>query len=133
MKEQAPRIKRQQIERLDCTGLNAWELAVTLENYLVRWLSDTMHRKRKNLCDGEEKETVSNFGAGFDHMGQRGDTTKQAGATALHTFPTCEHIEHLADHLDAWEDLKEEFGQQLECSGAFARHVQEDFANFRQQ
>ena len=31
VEEQAPRIKRQQIETLDCMGFNAWELAVTLD------------------------------------------------------------------------------------------------------
>jgi hypothetical protein len=80
----------------------------------VLWLSDTLYRKRKNLCGGEE-------GNGFelwrrlcaDHKGQRGETIKQAGAVALHTFPKCEKVEHLGDHLDAWEDLKEEFGQEL--------------------
>ena len=32
---------------------------------------------------------------------------------ALQTFPKCEKVEHLGDHLDAWEDLKEETGQDL--------------------
>ena len=32
---------------------------------------------------------------------------------ALHTFPKCKKVEHLGDHLDAWENLKEEFGQEL--------------------
>ena len=35
VEEQAPRIKRQQIETLDCMGFNAWELPVTLENDVV--------------------------------------------------------------------------------------------------
>ena len=78
------------------------------------WLSDTLYRKRKNLCRGEE-------GNGFelwrrlcaDHKGQRGDTTKQAGAVALHTFPKGEKVEHLGDHLDTWKALKEEIGQEL--------------------
>ena len=114
VEEQAPRIKRQQLETLDCMRFNAWELAVTLENYVVLWLSDRLYSKRKNLCGGEE-------GNGFelwrklcaDQKGQRGHTIKQDGATALHTFPKCEKIQHFGDHLDAWEDLKEEFGQEL--------------------
>lgn len=114
VEEQAPRIKRQQIETLDCMGFNAWEIAVTLGNYLVLWLSNTLYRKRKNLCGGEE-------GNGFelwrrlcaDHEGQIGDTIKQARAVALHTFPKCEKVEHLGDHLDAWRELKEEFGQKM--------------------
>ena len=44
--------------------------------------------------------------------GQRGETIKQAGAVALHTFPKCEKVKHLGGHLDAWEDLKEDFGQE---------------------
>ena len=95
-------------------GFNARELAATLDNYLVLWLLDTLYRKRNHLCGGEE-------GNGFelwrrlcaDHKGQRGDTIKQAGATALHTFPKCESIKHLDGHFDAWEDPKEEFGQEL--------------------
>ena len=89
VEEQAPRIKRQQIETLDCMGFNAWELAITLGNSLVVWLSDTLYRKRENVCGGEECN-------GFelwrrlcaDHKGQRGDTIKPAGATAPLTFPT---------------------------------------------
>ena len=42
-----------------------------------------------------------------------GETIKQAEPVALHTFPKCEKVEHLGDHLDAWEDLREEFGQEL--------------------
>ena len=76
------------------------------------WLSDTLYRKRENLCGGEE-------GNGFelwrrlcaDHRRQRGETIKQA--LALHTFPKCGKIEHLGDHLDDWEDPKEEFGQDV--------------------
>ena len=58
---------------------------------------------------------VSNCGVGYarTHKGQRDDTIKQAGAVGLHMFPKCEKVEHLGDHLDAWEDLKEEFGQEL--------------------
>ena len=69
----------------------------------------------------EEKPCSGEEGNGFelwrrlcaDHKGQRSDTIKQAGATALHTFPKCEKVEHLGDHLDAWEDPTEEFGQEL--------------------
>ena len=48
-----------------------------------------------------------------DHKGQRGETIEQDGAVALHTFPKCEKVEHIGDHLEAWEDPKEEFGQEL--------------------
>ena len=78
---------------------------------MVLWLSDTLCRKRRIFAEVMRA-------TGFElwrrlcaaHKGQRGDTIKQAGTTALHTFPKCEKVEHLGDHLDAWEDSKEEFG-----------------------
>ena len=81
---------------------------------MASWLSDTPYRKRTNLCGVEE-------GNGFelwrrlcaDYKGQRGDTIKQAGGTALYTFPKCKKVEQLGDHLDAWDDPKEAFGLDL--------------------
>ena len=47
-----------------------------------------------------------------DYKG-RGVVVRLAGVGALHTFPKCDSVNNLGPHLDAWEDLYDEFGAEL--------------------
>ena len=42
-----------------------------------------------------------------------GVAVRLAGVGALNTFPKCDYVSNLGSHLDAWEDLYDEFGTEL--------------------
>ena len=42
-----------------------------------------------------------------------GVAVRLAGVGALNTFPKCDSVSNLGLHLDAWEDLYDEFGAEL--------------------
>ena len=113
--EVAPeRITRAWLSGVDCLDANGWELSVTLENYLVSWISDSLYKKRKRLCGGEA-------GNGFElwrtlrckYKGKGNAAIEESGICTLHNFPKCDKVANLGEHLDAWEDVYQEFGEGL--------------------
>ena len=53
VEQQTMKIRYLDIVKLDIVGIHAWDLAMGLENFVVDFVSDTMYKKRKQLCGGE--------------------------------------------------------------------------------
>ena len=84
-----------------------------LENFSTLRISDAMYNKRRRLCGGEPGNGFEMWRAlKIKHKGS-GVIVQNSGIVALHTFPKCDKKANLGNHLDDWEELYDEFGQEL--------------------
>ena len=85
---------RLRTEALGPDNENAAELATKLEQVIVDQLTETLHRKRVQLCGGREKETNGLA------MWASGDIVEHAGVEALRRYGACTRIQDTPAHMD---------------------------------
>ena len=98
----------------ECLGHNAWDLSVALENFLLLWLGTSLYKQRLRLCNREPSNGFELWRRLVSDNKGSGVVVRMAGSQALETFPQCQSVPQMGAHLDAWDDLFAEFGQELE-------------------
>ena len=104
-------------------GVNAWELSVMFESFIIDLLPKNMYHRRTQICGGE-------FGNGFELWRrlylefQGGDDAVQfGGMRRLQEFPKCENTAKLSEHLDDWLEVLSTYGTELESCPRLLRNM----------
>ena len=113
VKVQPRYIKKAQCLPLHCAGFNAWTSAEKLDNFPVKFISDSSCRKRTSVSGGELGNGVELWRKIFHEYKGGRDTIRTTGIGATHAFPQCQKVSGLGPHLGAWEDLIKESGEEL--------------------
>ena len=116
-------ISKQWLEGTNIDGINAWDLAVMFESFVIDWLPKSMYTRRTQIAGGE-------FGNGFElwrrlYMENQGgdDAITFGGLRRLQEFPRCEQLAKLSEHLDDWLDVLSTYGHELEHCPKLLRHM----------
>ena len=104
-------------------GINAWDLSVMFESFIIDLLPKNMYNRRTQICGGE-------FGNGFELWRrlylefQGGDDAVQfGGMRRLQEFPKCENTAKLSEHLDDWLEVLSTYGTELESCPRLLRNM----------
>ena len=104
-------------------GINAWDLAVMFESFVIDWLPKSMYTRRAQIAGGE-------FGNGFElwrrlyNEYQGGsDAVEFGGIRRLQEFPKCENIAKLSEHIDDWLDVLADYGTELSSCPKLLRNM----------
>ena len=112
--EQQPRVVTNDgTQPQDCLGFDAWDLSIILVNFLCYWVSDKIYMKRTYHSGGEAAIGFEMLRSLFKTYHGGIDNVKLAGINALNTFPKCSSVTNLGGQLDSWQELCDEFGNNL--------------------
>ena len=95
---------------------DAADLAIKLEQVIVDWLPEKLYLRRAQLAGGKPEE-----GNGFavwrrlhrDFQGT-GQIVEYAGTQCLREYGKCKKLSDVAQHIDGWYELFDEYGKELE-------------------
>ena len=94
---------------------NAGDLTLKLEQTIIDWLPETLHKKRVQLAGGPG-ETRNGFAVWRrlfrDNKGS-GDVVEYAGIEVLRDYLKCNKLSELPAHLDGWNELLVNYGAEL--------------------
>lgn len=94
---------------------NAASLAVKLEQTIVDWLRKRLHKRRVQLCGGpaEQDNGFKIWSRLYQQNMGSGDIIEYAGTETVRDDPRCDRISEVADHLDGWQELLDDYGGEL--------------------
>ena len=94
---------------------NAASLAMKLEQTIVDWLPERLYKRRVQLCGGptEQNNGFKMWNRLYKQNKGTGDIIEYAGTETIREYPRCDRIADVADHLDGWQELLDNYGGEL--------------------
>ena len=115
-------ITMQDLKGTTIDNFNAWEIAVEVESFTVRFLSDKLYEDRLALCSNEELnglELWRNLGLRFAGDGKQAVMT--TGLQTFMKFSKCESEAQLVSHATEWEKYLNLYATHLKTDEAALR------------
>ena len=95
-------------------GYNMWEIAIELESFTVRWLSEDMCEQRIRLCGNEEFNGMELWRNLFIlYSGNNKTVVNVNGLQNFMRFPRCESEGELLNHMSNWQTALVKYGGAL--------------------
>ena len=103
-------------ERLMATsvdGVNAWEVAVAMDGFIFDWVNIDLYNRREDLTSGEEGNGFEAWRRIHEECKGEGPIVNHGGFKRLQSWPKCEDIKKLHQHLADWEICLNKYGSNL--------------------
>lgn len=112
--EQEGPILREGLLMTEIDGYNAWEIAVELESFTIKWLSEDLYEQRIRLCGNEEYNGMELWRNLFvNYSGNNKVVVNVSGLQQFMKFPRCENESDLLRHISDWNTTLIKYGGAL--------------------
>ena len=93
--------------------MRAWDLATTLDTFLMSWVCKGIKKRRKVLSGGVKGNGFELWRQLFHEYKGTGQMSKNAGRRKFTNFGRCNDLSKLSQHLDEWLNQLEESAPEL--------------------
>ena len=83
-------------------GASGWEIAQTLEAFLIDWFSDGLYKRRNQLCGGEKGNGLEMWRWLYQEYQGGSEAVMLGGTRRLQDWSRCNKLDQLSGHLDDW-------------------------------
>ena len=94
-------------------GYSGWEISEILEGFLIEWLSDSLYKRRTQLCGGTKGNGLEMWRWLFTEFQGGSDAVMLGGSRQLQDWPRCQKLDQLSQHLDDWCECLQMYGTEL--------------------
>ena len=103
----------QMLSQMHVGGVNGWDIACTLETFLVAWLGKAAKNRRLQLSANETANGLEMWRQLCSEYKRSGEPIEASKRKRFNNFPQCESMDHLSEHLDKWTKLVADYGQDI--------------------
>ena len=103
----------QMLSQMHVGGVNGWDIACTLETFLVAWLGKAARARRLQMSGNQAGNGLEMWRQLYREYKGTGELIDASGRKLLNNFPQCKSMEHLSEHLDKWTKLVTDYGQEI--------------------
>ena len=94
-------------------GYSGWEISEILEGFLIEYLSDSLYRRRVQLCGGTKGYGLEMRRWLFHEFAGGSEAVMLGGSRRLQDWSRCTKMEQLSQHLDDWVECLQQYGTEL--------------------
>ena len=104
-------------------GVNAWDLSVMFESFVIDFLPKSMYARRTQIANGEFGNVFELWRRLFLEYQGGSDAVDFGGMRRLQKFPKCENLTRLSEHIDDWLDVLANYGSELASCPKLLRNM----------
>ena len=94
-------------------GFNAWEIAMELESFTMKWVSKDIYDNRSSLCGGEDSNGFELWrNLHVQYSGMDSMAVQVGGFKNFLKYPQCPSEAGLMNHFAEWEKALNKYGRQ---------------------
>ena len=94
-------------------GYGGWEISEILEGFLIEYLSDSLYKRRTQLCGGVPGNGLEMWRWLYLEFQGGSEAVMLGGSRRLQDWPRCNKMDQLSQHLDDWTECLQTYGSEL--------------------